>query len=100
MRSIIKTLVAATALAGTLATAPAFAETCPNKGGTLVTWLGQTPRHLNPAVQSGVVTGAPGAQLFATPLRYTDGWEAEPYLAESVTTSDDGLTVTIKLKDA
>lgn len=100
MRTFIKSLVAATALAGTLATSPAFAEACPNKGGTLVTWLGQTPRHLNPAVQSGVVTGAPGAQLFATPLRYTDGWDAEPYLAESVTTSDDGLSVTIKLKDA
>ncbi|MFD0915189.1 ABC transporter substrate-binding protein [Pseudahrensia aquimaris] len=100
MRKLIKSLVAATALAGTLAATPAFAETCPNKGGTLVSWLGQTPRHLNPAVQSGVVTGAPGAQLFATPLRYTDGWEPEPYLAESVTTSDDGLSVTIKLKDA
>ena len=100
MRLFIKSLVAATALAGTLASSAAFAETCGNKGGTLVSVLFQTPRHLNPAVQSGVVTGAPGAQLFATPLRYTDGWEAEPYLAESVTTSDDGLEVTIKLKDA
>ena len=103
MLKTLKTLALATALttAGfATAQAASHAGACPNKGGTLVTWLGQTPRHLNPAVQSGVVTGAPGAQLFATPLRYTDGWEAEPYLAESVETSDDGLTVTIKLKDA
>ena len=97
MRKLALSLIAATALTGFAAPA-AYAETCPNKGGTLVSWLGQTPRHLNPAVQSGVVTGAPGAQLFATPLRYTDGWEPEPYLAESVTTSDDGLTVTMKIR--
>jgi len=99
MKHFIKSLAVATALVSVTAL-PALAAACPNKGGTLVSWLGQTPRHLNPAVQSGVVTGAPGAQLFATPLRYTDGWEPEMYLAESVETSDDGLTVTIKLKDA
>ncbi len=95
MIRMIKTLATATALVSVLATS-AMAED-PVKGGTLVTWLGQTPRHLNPAVQSGVVTGAPGAQLFAAPIRYDDSWTPQPYLAESWETSEDGLTVTLKL---
>ena len=58
-----------------------FAE--PKKGGTLIAAVGNSPRHLNPAVQSGIVTGFPGAQLFATPIRYDNNWEPQPYLAES-----------------
>ena len=39
--------------------------------------MGGTPRHLNPAVQSGIWTGQPGAQLFATPLRFDESsWHA------------------------
>ena len=44
------------------------AET-PKQGGTLVWSIGTTPRHLNPAVQSGIATGAPGAQLTTNGLR-------------------------------
>ena len=59
--------------------------------------VGATPRHLNPAVQSGIDTGAPGAQLFATPLRFDENWNPQPYLAESWSISDDGLSVTLNL---
>ena len=45
--------------------------------------MGNTPRVLNPAVQSGIVTGFPGAQLFASPLRYDEDWTPQPYLAKS-----------------
>jgi peptide/nickel transport system substrate-binding protein len=68
-----------------------------NKGGTLVIIVANTPRHLNPAVQSGIDTGIPGAQLFATPLRFDENWNPHPYLAESWQVADDGLTVTLKL---
>ena len=67
------------------------------KGGTLIMSVGATPRHLNPAVQSGIDTGAPGAQLFATPLRFDENWNPQPYLAESRSISDDGLSVTLNL---
>ena len=78
----------------------ALAET-PKKGGTLRTVLGSNLRTLNSAVQSGIVTGFPGAQLFASPLRYDENWTPQPYLAESWSVSDDGLTVTLNLvKDA
>jgi peptide/nickel transport system substrate-binding protein len=77
----------------------ADAHETPRTGGTLVTTLAQTPRHLNPAVQSGIVTGAPGAQLFATPLRYDENFEPQPYLAESWEFSEDGLTMTLDLVD-
>ena len=67
------------------------------KGGTLIMSVGATPRHLNPAVLSGIDTGAPGAQLFATPLRFDENWNPQPYLAESWSISDDGLSVTLNL---
>ena len=69
------------------------------RGGTLRAALAQTPRHLNPAVQSGIVTGFPGAQLFATPIRYDENWDPQPYLAKSWDVSDDGLTVTLHLQE-
>ncbi|MDO7696502.1 MAG: ABC transporter substrate-binding protein, partial [Planktomarina temperata] len=56
-------------------------------------------RNLNPAVQSGIVTGYPGAQLFAAPLRYDEDWTPQPYLAKSWDVSEDGLTVTLNLVD-
>ena len=50
----------------------------PTRGGTLIWSMGGTPRHLNPAVQSGIWTGQPGAQLFATPLRFDENWNPHP----------------------
>ena len=69
----------------------------PKQGGTLVMAIQQTPRHLNPAVQSGTATGIPGTQLFAAPLRYDEGWNPQPYLAQSWEVSEDGLAVTLNL---
>ncbi len=77
--------------------ASALAAEEPTQGGTLVMALQQTPRHLNPAVQSGTATGGPGAQLFAAPLRYDEDWTPQPYLAESWEVADDGLSVTLNL---
>ena len=48
---------------------PALHAEEPVRGGSLVMAIQTTPRHLNPAVQSGIATGVPGAQLFAAPLR-------------------------------
>ncbi|MFT5193159.1 MAG: peptide/nickel transport system substrate-binding protein [Candidatus Promineifilaceae bacterium] len=67
------------------------------RGGTLVIGTSQSPRHLNPSVQSGTATAVPGTQLFASPLRYDENWNPQPYLAESWSISDDGLAVTLNL---
>ena len=96
MKHLLKNLLAATATLSLLASA-ALAGDTPKRGGTLITALGNTPRVLNPAVQSGIVTGFPGAQLFASPLRYDEDWTPQPYLAKSWNVSDDGLTVTLNL---
>ncbi len=96
MKVLLKRLMAATAMAGILATGTLSAEE-PKRGGTLLTVLGSNPRNLNPAVQSGIVTGFPGAQLFASPLRYDEDWTPQPYLAESWEVSADGLKVTLNL---
>ncbi|HAV59582.1 MAG TPA: peptide ABC transporter substrate-binding protein, partial [Planktomarina temperata] len=77
----------------------AIAEDAPRKGGTLITVMATNVRNLNPAVQSGIVTGYPGAQLFAAPLRYDEDWTPQPYLAKSWDVSEDGLTVTLNLVD-
>ena len=90
-----KAVIVAAAVCGTFASL-AVAQT-PKRGGTLVWAIQTTPRHLNPAVQSGIATGQPGTQLFAAPLRYDENWNPQPYLAERWETSEDGLTVTLDL---
>src|SRR5690349_18508333 len=65
---------------------------------TVVWGVVGSPRHLNPAVQSGVATMEPGAQIFASPLRVDDDWKMKPYLAESWSYSDDAKTLTLKVR--
>ena len=92
-----KKLVAAIGAAVLALSAVSVLADAPKQGGTMIMSLGATPRHLNPAVQSGITTGAPGAQLFATPLRFDENWNPQPYLAKSWSVSDDGLSVTLNL---
>ncbi|MFV0473253.1 MAG: ABC transporter substrate-binding protein [Pikeienuella sp.] len=68
-----------------------------NEGGTLVIVGTQVPRHLNGGVQSGIATATPSTQIFASPLRYDENWNPQPYLAESWEVSEDGLSVTLNL---
>lgn len=95
MKKIVQGMMMATALTASFAGVSQAEE--PKRGGTLVTVLGTNVRNLNSAVQSGIVTGFPGAQLFASPLRYDTDWTPQPYLAESWDVSEDGLTVTLNL---
>ncbi|MDN2567774.1 ABC transporter substrate-binding protein [Aquibium sp. A9E412] len=67
------------------------------RGGTLTIGWPHVVRSLNPAVSSGVATGVPAAQIFASLLRYDDDWNPQPYLAERWEVSEDGLTVTVTL---
>lgn len=70
----------------------------PVPGGTLVFSFGAgTPLHFNPALLSGSATVIPGAQIFASPLRFDAHWNPRPYLAKSWDISDDGLSVTLHL---
>ena len=92
----VTTLFAASLVSASIIMPSVLADQ-PKSGGKLVMAIQQTPRHLNPAVQSGTATGVPGAQLFASPLRYDDGWNPQPYLAESWSVSDDGLQITLNL---
>ena len=96
------TLLSATLMAASgLLPLSAFAADEPKRGGTLVIGSTQTPRHLNGAVQSGIATALPSTQIFASPLRFDDKWNPQPYLAESWKLADDGKSLTLKLrKDA
>ena len=95
MKRMFKTLATSVVAAALLATSAVAQE--PKQGGTLTMALQQNPRHLNPAVQSGTATGQPGTQLFASLLRYDEGWDPQPYLAETWEVSEDGLSVTMNL---
>ncbi|UFM67372.1 ABC transporter substrate-binding protein (plasmid) [Paracoccus sp. MA] len=90
-------LAGAVALAA-IATAPALSAQEAQQGGTLVVASVQKPRHLNAAVQSGIATGVPAAQIFATLLRYGEDFTPQPYLAESWEFSDDSKVLTLKLR--
>ncbi len=91
-----KYALAASLLATTvLAAGAAYAQ---QAGGTLVLGSTQKPRHLNPAVQSGIATAVPGTQIFATPIRFDDKWNPQPYLAESWETAADGKSITLHLR--
>lgn len=74
-----------------------MAQAQPRPGGELVLISGENPRHLNPAVQSGVATAVPGTQIFASPLRVDENWNFHPYLAESWEWSEDSLSLTLRL---
>ena len=88
--SCLTIVLAATAL-------PSVAQEV-KSGGTLVIATVDSPRHLNGAVQSGWATGIPSTQLFASPLRFDDKWNPEPYLAERWSLSPDGLSLTLNLR--
>ncbi len=85
-----------------LATGPLFSLSAwaeePKRGGTLVVGFTQKPRSLNGAIQSGVATALPSTQLFASPLRYDDKWNPQPYLAESWKMAEDGKSLTLNLR--
>ena len=87
-------MIAAT---GALVSLPARAQQ-PKHGGTLVLGTTQTPRHLNGAVQSGIATALPSTQIFASPLRYDDKWQPQPYLAESWKLAEDGKSLQLNLR--
>lgn len=67
-------------------------------GGTLTSFT-TGYRTLNPAVQSGATTGAPGSQIFAGLVSVGADYQIEPYLAKSWDISADFLTVTFRLVD-
>ena len=75
---------------------PAKAEAIPDGGTFTVTWA-QNPVSLNPGLSSGISSGIPGAQLFASPLQYDDQWNPHPYLAEKWEMAPDGLSLTLHL---
>lgn len=83
--------------ASVLSALPAAAQAA-KRGGTLIVGTTQVARTLNGAVQSGFSTAMPGAQLFASPLRFDDKWNARPYLAESWKLADDGKSLTLHLR--
>ena len=92
-RYIAGAALALLALAGTPPAAQAQKAT-----NTLVWGMVASPRHLNPAVQSGINTMEPGAQIFASPLRVNDKWELQPYLAESFKYEDDNRSLVLKVR--
>ncbi|MEZ5738860.1 MAG: ABC transporter substrate-binding protein [Burkholderiaceae bacterium] len=69
------------------------------KGGLIVIGTTQKPRHLNSAVQSGIATMSPAAQLFAFPLLMNGKWKPQGYLADKYELSDDARSIRLHLRE-
>lgn len=67
--------------------------------GVLRMSYSQTPQHFNSAVASGTATTMFASQIFASPLRFDDNWNPQPYLATAWAFSDGGRTLTLTLRD-
>lgn len=76
---------------------PALAQT-PRRGGTLKL-VHSKMNNINPAIQSGIATMVPGAQIFAGLVQYDAEWHPQPYLATQWETAKDGLSYTFHLRD-
>ncbi|MFP5405917.1 MAG: ABC transporter substrate-binding protein, partial [Gammaproteobacteria bacterium] len=46
----------------------------------------------------GSATAMPSTQLFASPLRFDDQWNPQPYLAETWSLAEDGRSLTLNLR--
>lgn len=88
--------LAGLALGTSLATGALAAE--PKQGGTLTFINRLIGGHFNSNIASGTPTGIPAVQLHAALLRIDKDWNPQPYLAESWSISDDGLSVTVNLR--
>lgn len=97
-RSLVKTGLVASAVSIFGIPLSVLAEAA--KGGTVVLGTAAKPRHLNPAVQSGVATMLPGAQIFAPLLTLENNWKVHPFLAEKWELSADALSFTVHLNKA
>lgn len=91
---MIRKVVLSAVLSALLASSPVLAQ---KSGGTLIWGTSQVARHLNSAVQSGYATAMVSAQIFASPLRFDDKWNPQPYLAESWSFQNDGKSLLLKL---
>jgi len=70
----------------------------PRPGGEVVVSVGNgPPRALTSAIAGSYTTGMVSSQLFASPLRYDENWNPQPYLAKSWEVSKDGQAVTLHL---
>ena len=94
----MKVLLTGIAASLMLGSVPVGAAEEGKPGGTVVMVSSQVPRHFNAAVQSGIATMLPAAQIFAFLARADDEWNIKPYLAESWDVADDNLSVTFNLR--
>lgn len=95
-RALLQTLAAGTGATAFGVPMSVLAQAA--RGGTVVIGSPLRPRHLNPAVQSGIATMMPGAQIFTTPMGIDDDWRPTPMLAERWSVSEDARSITLHLR--
>ena len=67
------------------------------RGGVVVVGYAGAIPHTNGAVSSGYAVNTVGPQVNASLLRYNDAYQPVPYLADSWSIADDGLSVSLEL---
>lgn len=71
----------------------------PKRGGALRAAYFQTPTTLNGALQAAAATTLISTQLFASPIRFDDKWNAQPYLASSWVESADKKSLKLHIRE-
>jgi peptide/nickel transport system substrate-binding protein len=66
-------------------------------GNVIVIGTEQAPRHFNAAVQSGLATATPSAQIFVSLFTVDEKWRIQPYAAASHRFEDGGKSLVVKL---
>src|SRR6266540_356538 len=68
------------------------------RGGTLVVALSNNPRNLDPMIQNDLPGGEIVNNIVEGLYAYDEQYKPQPWLAENVDISQDGLTYTFKLR--
>ena len=98
IRSIVPTALLLAALLVVLAPATALAQSCPATGGTATIAQWSEPGNLNPLIFPTTYDTNIEELVFARLIRPTSTLSFEPDMAESWTVSQDGKTITFKLR--